>query len=54
LSSYPIWPIRLFQIEMCCIYAGAGYSKLSSKRWRTGNAMYHVRAIFVDSVSIGR
>jgi hypothetical protein len=41
--SYPIWPIRLFQIELCCIYAGAGYAKLSTEAWRSGNALYHVR-----------
>ena len=43
LSSYPMWPIRLFQIELCCIYAGAGYAKLSTDIWRSGNALYHVR-----------
>ena len=42
-SSYPIWPMRLFQIEMCCIYAGAGYGKLATEKWRSGNALYHVR-----------
>jgi hypothetical protein len=42
-SSYPMWPIRLFQIELCCIYAGAGYAKLSTETWRSGNALYHVR-----------
>ena len=41
--TYPIWPIRLFQIELCCIYAGAGYAKLSTETWRSGNALYHVR-----------
>jgi hypothetical protein len=41
-ASYPIWPIRLFQIEVCCIYAGAGYGKLATKVWRSGNALYKV------------
>jgi hypothetical protein len=40
--SYPIWPIRLFQMELCCIYAGAGYAKFSTEAWRSGNALYHV------------
>ena len=44
-ASYPIWPVRLFQIEMCCILAGAGYSKLASEEWRSGNALYHVRSV---------
>ena len=51
-SSYPMWPIRLFQIELCCIYAGAGYAKLSTETWRSGNAMYHVRTILIPVMAI--
>jgi hypothetical protein len=42
-GSWPMWPFRLFQLELCCIYFGAGYGKLSAPVWRSGNALYHVR-----------
>ena len=42
-ETWPMWPFRLWQIEICCIYIGAGYSKLSTDLWSSGNAMYHVR-----------
>jgi hypothetical protein len=51
-SSYPMWPIRLFQIEMCCIYAGAGYGKLASEIWRSGNALYQVRTIMLCTLCV--
>lgn len=41
-SSWPMWPFRLWQIELCFIYAGAGLGKLTNERWRNGTAMYHV------------
>jgi hypothetical protein len=40
--SWPMWPFRLWQIEICYIYLGAGFGKLSSERWQDGEAMYHV------------
>jgi hypothetical protein len=42
-ESWPMWPFRLFQLEVCFIYAGAGYAKLGTTVWRSGNALYHVR-----------
>ncbi len=42
-ETWPMWPFRLWQIEMCCIYMGAGYSKLSTDNWYRGNALYRVR-----------
>ena len=42
-TTWPMWPFRLWQIEMCCIYMGAGYSKLSTDIWYRGNALRHVR-----------
>lgn len=43
-ESWPMWPFRLWQIEVCYIYAGAAFGKLSSDRWRSGVALYHVRS----------
>jgi len=40
-DSWPMWPFRLWQIEICFIYAGAGLSKLSYRNWRNGLAVYY-------------
>jgi hypothetical protein len=45
VESWPMWPFRLFQLEVCFIYAGAGYAKLGAPVWRSGNALYHVRRV---------
>jgi hypothetical protein len=42
-ESWPMWPFRLFQLEVCFIYLGAGFGKLASPHWRSGNALYRVR-----------
>lgn len=42
-ETWPMWPFRLWQIEICCIYIGAGYTKLSTDLWSSGNALYSVR-----------
>ena len=44
VKTWPMWPFRLWQIEICCIYIGAGYTKLSTDLWSSGNALYSVRA----------
>jgi hypothetical protein len=40
--SWPMWPFRLWQMEICYVYLGAGFGKLASERWQDGLAMYHV------------
>ena len=42
-DSWPMWPFRLWQLEICFIYLGAGFGKLSNDRWLKGTALYHVR-----------
>lgn len=39
-SSWPMWPFRLFQIEMFVIYMGASLGKMGGPRWRNGSAIY--------------
>lgn len=43
-QTWPMWPFRLWQLEICYIYLGAGFGKLASERWQNGTAMYHVRS----------
>lgn len=45
-DSWPIWPFRLWQLEMCFIYLGASFGKLVNYRWQKGVALYHVRSGF--------
>eukprot|EP00547_Thalassionema_nitzschioides_P015311 CAMPEP_0194231924 /NCGR_PEP_ID=MMETSP0158-20130606/483_1 /TAXON_ID=33649 /ORGANISM="Thalassionema nitzschioides, Strain L26-B" /LENGTH=832 /DNA_ID=CAMNT_0038964615 /DNA_START=37 /DNA_END=2532 /DNA_ORIENTATION=+ len=40
-SSWPMWPFRCWQILVCLVYVGAGYGKLSSDVWRSGEALYY-------------
>ena len=41
-ETWSMWPVRLFQLEMTIVYAGAFFSKLQSKSWRDGTAMYWI------------
>jgi hypothetical protein len=45
---WPMWPFRLWQIEMSLIYSGAGLGKLASKSWQLGDALWDVRLLFCD------
>jgi hypothetical protein len=40
--SWPIWPFRLIQWQMCAVMMGAGIGKLSFPIWRQGWAIYNV------------
>ena len=37
--SWPMWPFRLMQIEMCIIYISTGVLKMSGKDWENGTVM---------------
>lgn len=41
-DSWSMWPIRLFQLEMTIVYMGASLSKINSKAWAEGDAMYYI------------
>lgn len=41
-DSWPMWPFRMWQLQTCFIYFGAGMGKLANERWRSGVAMYHI------------
>jgi uncharacterized membrane protein YphA (DoxX/SURF4 family) len=41
-DAWPMWPFRLWQIQMCFIYPGAGLAKLVGQPWRDGTALYLV------------
>ena len=39
-DTWPMWPFRLFQIEMTVIYLGAGHGKWDGTVWTSGLAVY--------------
>ena len=41
-TSWPMWPFRLVQFQMCLIYFSTGGLKLSGPSWQNGTALYKV------------
>jgi hypothetical protein len=42
-DSWPMWPFRLFQLQMCFVYTGASWGKLfEDNNWTSGNALWRV------------
>jgi hypothetical protein len=41
-TSWPMWPFRLVQIEMCLIYFSTVSSKFQGEEWMTGIALWYV------------
>ena len=40
VKSWPMWPFRLIQFQMCLIYFSTGGLKASGYYWRNGTALY--------------
>lgn len=47
-GTWAIWPFRLFQLQMCLIFASTALLKWSAPEWRDGTAMYYV--VHVDDL----
>jgi hypothetical protein len=41
-TSWPMWPFRLVQIEMCLIYLSTVASKFQGEEWTSGIALWYV------------
>lgn len=41
-SSWPMWPFRIFQIEMLIVYMGASLGKFKAPAWQEGTAIYYI------------
>jgi len=41
-SSWPMWPFRLVQIQMCLIFISTGLLKWTGEDWWDGSAVYYV------------
>ncbi|CAB9521263.1 Vitamin K-dependent gamma-carboxylase [Seminavis robusta] len=39
-ETYPIWPFRLFQIQICLVYLGAAGVKWLSEYWTAGTSLF--------------
>jgi Vitamin K-dependent gamma-carboxylase/ShK domain-like len=40
-STWPMWPFRLWQIQICAIYFGTALVKLNGSEWPSGMALYY-------------
>lgn len=38
----PVWPLRLFQVQICFMFFACGLEKMKSEVWADGTAMYYV------------
>jgi len=41
-DSWPMWPFRLLQIQVCFVFVGAGLAKAADPIWQDGSAMYYI------------
>ena len=39
---YPVWPLRLFQMQICLMFFACGIEKMKGEPWVDGTAMYYV------------
>lgn len=46
----PAWPVRLLQMQLCTMYAVAGWSRLADPGWLTGGMLFYA----LDGRSFGR
>jgi hypothetical protein len=42
VSRFPAWPLRLFQLQICLIYACTAIQKSNGNEWLDGSALYYV------------
>ncbi len=40
VGTGPAWPVRLFQIHICCMYAVAGWSRVDRPDWLAGEMLF--------------
>jgi len=45
-TPYPIWPLRLFQVQMCAMMLACVWQKLRGDVWIDGTAMYYVFRLY--------
>ena len=41
LPSYPVWPVRMFQLQFCLIYLCTAIQKSDGNEWLDGTAVYY-------------
>ena len=45
-TPYPVWPLRLFQFQMCLMFFACGLQKMKGEFWADGTAMYYVFRLY--------
>ena len=42
-ETWPLWPFRLFQIQLAIMYMGLSMNKLEREEWRSGEALFWIK-----------
>ena len=45
-NPYPVWPLRLFQFQMCLMFFACALQKMRGEVWADGTAMYYVFRLY--------
>lgn len=45
-TPYPMWPLRLFQFQMCLMFFACAVQKMRGEVWADGTAMYYVFRLY--------
>lgn len=45
-TPYPVWPLRLFQFQMCLMFFACAIQKMKGEFWADGTAMYYVFRLY--------
>ncbi|HUG18126.1 MAG TPA: HTTM domain-containing protein [Planctomycetaceae bacterium] len=45
-SAWPVWPLRMFQLQMCLMYYCCALQKMKGEPWTDGTALYYVFRLY--------
>ena len=45
-SAWPVWPLRMFQLQMCLMFFCCALQKLRGEQWADGTALYYVFRLY--------
>ena len=45
-NSWPVWPLRMFQLQMCLMYYCCAMQKMRGENWTDGTALYYVFRLY--------
>lgn len=45
-NPYPVWPLRLFQFQVCLMFIACALQKMKGEFWADGTAMYYIFRLY--------